>query len=129
MAIKQIVKKVGEKVVDVASDVLSAPARIKANAQIKQSDRVYKDAKMVNDFKGKPDSGDYTDPLFRARINNLHDKADAQEKAAKLEVAKKVNAKPSNYETDYAKMRGGVPLRNDMQANGGKGYDKLNKKK
>lgn len=108
MAIKDIIKKVGAKVVDVASDVMSAPARISANNSIANSNRIFNDAKTVRDFKGKPDSGDYTDPLFRARVNNMNDKFDAEQKAKKLETAKKVMSKPSNYQTDYAKMRGGM---------------------
>lgn len=108
MAIKQTINKAKEKVIDVASDIISAPARFKASKSIAKSTRIFNDAKMVKDYKGKPDAGDYTDPLFRARINNLHDKADMKEKALKLETAKKVKNKPSNYETDYAKMRGGM---------------------
>lgn len=108
MAIKDTIKKIGAKVIDVASDVMSAPARISAANSIAKSTRVFNDAKTVNDFKGKPDSGDYTDPLFRARVNNINDKFDAEQKARKLLTAKKVDAKPADYQTDYAKMRGGM---------------------
>ena len=102
-----IIQNIKNKVIDVASDVMSAPARMKANASIANSTRVFNDAKTVNQNKGKPDSGDYTDPLFRARVNNIQDKLDAEKQAKKLDVAKKVMSKPSNYATDYAKMRGG----------------------
>ena len=104
-----ILKKIKDKAIDIASDVMSAPARIKAANSIKKSDRVYKDAKMVNDYKGKPDEGNYTDPLFRARTNNLHDKAEAKEREKKLLMAKSVANNPSDYESDYAKMRGAEP--------------------
>lgn len=102
-----IIQKIKNKVIDVASDIMSAPARISAANKTAKADRIFQDAKTVRDNKGKPDSGDYTDPLFRARVNNNNDKFDAEQKAKKLNTAKKVMAKPSNYETDYAKMRGG----------------------
>jgi len=112
MAIKDTIKKVAAKVVDVTSDAISAPARMKANSQIKESTRQFNDAKMVNDYKGKPDEGNYTDPLFRARVNVQNDRFDREQKAAKemkknaQSVAKKVNAKPSsNFGADYAAMR------------------------
>jgi hypothetical protein len=129
-----IFKKAKDKVIDVASDIMSAPARFSAAKKTAKADRIFNDAKMVKDFKGAPDAGDASDPLFRARINNMHDVADAkretQEKSIKLTIAKKVMAKPSDYGSDYAEMRSGkkIPYRNDMQRNGGAGYNALLKK-
>jgi hypothetical protein len=65
------------KIKEVVSDALSAPARSKA------------DIKLVREAKGTQDNGDYKDPLFRARAN----------------VAQMVAARPGPYGKDYAKMR------------------------
>jgi len=64
---KSIVSKIKNKVVDVTSDILSAPARYKANKSIAESNRVADAIKMTREAKGAQDGGDYRDPLFRAR--------------------------------------------------------------
>ncbi len=109
MAIKQTIIKAKNKVTGAASTVIANTVfgGNKAKKEIKNANRVVADAKTVRAYKGKPDEGNYTDPLFRARVNNTQDKLDAVEKAKKLNTAKKVMAKPSDYATDYAKMRGG----------------------
>lgn len=47
------------------------------------ADRQYKAYKMVNDSKGKPDAGNESDPLFRARVSMKHAQAEALKKAQK----------------------------------------------
>lgn len=57
------------KVVDAASDVMSAPARSKARNAKKRADAEVAMIKMVRAKKGEPDKGNESDPLFRARAN------------------------------------------------------------
>lgn len=105
MAIKNIIKKVKNKVIDVASDAMSYPARSKAKKEIAKSNAITNDIKLVNQAKGTQDGGDYRDPLFRARANVAVFKVEQEQKNKRIQIAKKVNRNPSNYETDYAKMR------------------------
>lgn len=105
MAIKQTIKKVKDKIIDVASDAMSYPARSKANKSIAKSNAITNDIKLVREAKGTEDGGDYRDPLFRARANVAVFKVEQEQKAKKLQIAKKVKNNPSSYEADYAKMR------------------------
>jgi len=65
--VKKIAKKVKDKVIDTTSDLLSAPSRYKSNKKMAESNRVYDAIKLTKNSEGKPDGGDYKDPLFRAR--------------------------------------------------------------
>lgn len=71
------------KVIDKVSDVLSYPARRKAQKSMIKSGNIINDMKLVNEAKGTQDKGDYTDPLFRARANVSGYKVDSQMKALK----------------------------------------------
>lgn len=62
-------KKAFNKAVDVTSNILSAPARMKADASIRKSNQLLEDVQTVRKAKGVQDKGDYRDPLFRARAN------------------------------------------------------------
>lgn len=105
MAIKNIINKAKNKIIDVASDAMSYPARSKAAKSIAKSNAITKDIKLVNQTKGTEDGGDYRDPLFRARANVAVFKVEQEQKNKRIQIAKKVKTNPSNYETDYAKMR------------------------
>lgn len=114
MAIKKIIKKAKDKIIDVASDAMSFPARSKANKSIARDTAILDDIKLVQQAKGTEDGGDYRDPLFRARVNVSNYKYDQEKKMQKIEeeekkkkikTAKKVNNNPKDYESDYAKMR------------------------
>lgn len=89
MAIKDTIKKIGSKVVDVASDVIADNFMgARANrAKAAKSNALASDMQMVKKAKGAQDGGDYRDPLFRARAN------------------------VSNYETEYAMRMSGKPTR------------------
>lgn len=65
------VKNAVGKVQDAAATVIadSFMGGRKAKRQMRQDDFETKTLKTVNESKGKPDSGDYTDPLFRARVD------------------------------------------------------------
>lgn len=95
MAISNIIKKVANKVVDVTSDVLSAPARMNAAAAKTKADNDVAAIKTVRAMKGVPDKGDQSDPLFRARavVSNL--KTDNANYAA--DYAKKMSPKPKRF--------------------------------
>lgn len=105
MAIKTIIKKAKNKIIDVASDAMSYPARSKATKSIAKSNAITNDLKLVREAKGTEDGGDYRDPLFRARANVAVFKVEQEEKAKKLKLAKKVKNNPKSYEADYAEMR------------------------
>jgi hypothetical protein len=77
------------KIKEVVSDALSAPARSKAKKAMTKASNDVADIKLVREAKGTQDNGDYKDPLFRARAN----------------VAQMVAARPGPYGKDYAKMR------------------------
>ena len=61
-------RKLKDKVVDVTSDILSAPARIRANNAIKRSSEEARILRTVREMKNVPDRGNETDPLFRMRV-------------------------------------------------------------
>lgn len=72
MELKKITKRYGNKVVDVVSDVISAPSRIRSlrkrdNAnyeyEMLRTDRQTKNVDMSN--------SDYRDPAFRARMEAI----------------------------------------------------------
>lgn len=88
MAIKDIIKKAKNKVVDVASDIMSAPARIKSQMSVDKANSQIADLKMVRDMKHMEDSGNWKDPLFRARANVSNMKFE-REYAAKRAAANK----------------------------------------
>lgn len=92
MAISNTIKKVGKKVVDVASDVMSGFAPQRAANNQKKVDAQVKDIKMVREMKKVPDGGDYRDPLFRARANVSNMKADYE-----MDYAKKMSKKPTRF--------------------------------
>jgi hypothetical protein len=65
-----IIQKAKKKIIDVASDMMSAPARIKAEAAKKKADQDVADIKLVRETKNVDTSDkDYRDPVFRARAN------------------------------------------------------------
>lgn len=65
-----IVKKIKNKIIDVASDIMSAPARMKAKKAMIKADQDVADIKMVREMQGVDSSDmDWRDPLFRARAN------------------------------------------------------------
>jgi len=88
---KQIIdalKRTKDKVVDVTSDVLSAPSRAISGVKKKVSDDFYEFYKNKNntykrtreeDEAGKPDAGNESDPLFRYRINALNREFDEEQ--------------------------------------------------
>lgn len=62
--------KIIKKVIDVASDIMSAPARMKAKKAMIKADQDVADIKMVREMKSVDSSNmDWRDPLFRARAN------------------------------------------------------------
>lgn len=83
MSIQTMMAGAKKKVVDVASDMMTAPQRMAMEANKRNVDTTIAARQMVRSAKGTPDSGDYTDPLFRAR-SRVFD---------------------SNYEAEYAKKR------------------------
>lgn len=109
MAISDLIRKAGKKIVDVTSDVLSAPARIAAdNARVKANGQIAQ-IKMVRDMKNVPDKGNESDPLFRARASVSNMKTDALQAARK-----KASAAPANqgdFQTEYAKRMSGKATR------------------
>ena len=65
-----MLKAIKNKVIDKVSDVLSYPARRKAQKAILKSDAILKDIKTVRNSKGYDTSEkDWRDPIFRARAN------------------------------------------------------------
>ena len=65
-----IIKKAKDKIIDVASDIMSAPARMKAKKAMIKADQDVADIKMVREMKNVDSSDmDWRDPLFRARAN------------------------------------------------------------
>ena len=109
MAIKDTFNKAKAKVIDVASDIMSAPAQARAINAKKKADAQVADIKMVRQFKGKePVPNDERSPLFRARANVSNmgfEREQAMKKAAKAP------ANQGNYETEYAKRMSGKPTR------------------
>jgi hypothetical protein len=62
--------KIIKKIIDVASDIMSAPARMKAKKAMIKADQDVADIKMVREMKSVDSSDmDWRDPLFRARAN------------------------------------------------------------
>lgn len=92
MAILDTIKKAKAKVIDVTSDILSAPARAKAANQMKKADADVQDIKFVREAKGVQDGGDYRDPLFRARANVSNLKTTYEQ-----DYAKKMSKKPNRF--------------------------------
>jgi hypothetical protein len=76
-------QKVKDSVVGVVSDVISAPKRMKEDNKSKKSSAEADNYKFVREHQGKPDEGNYTDPLFRARVNAIHDTFDREESKQK----------------------------------------------
>lgn len=72
-------KRVKDKAIDVTSDILSAPKRIAEKAKEKKFAAEADNYKFVRERKGQPDAGNYTDPLFRARVSAIHDTFDREE--------------------------------------------------
>lgn len=86
-----IIKKVKDKVIDVASDIMSAPARMKAKKAMVKADQDVADLKMVREMKSVDSSDmDWRDPLFRARANVSGLKYEAEY------ARKRANAKRNN---------------------------------
>lgn len=107
MAIKDLINTAKNKVIDVASDVLSAPTRIKANLDAEAAARKTADIITVRKMKNVPDKGNYTDPLFRARMNVSGYNFDAEQARKKAATEKPTG----DYQTDYAKRMSGKPTR------------------
>jgi len=80
-------KRATGKVIDVTSNILSAPARFKGEAQERKADSQYRQQKLINDHRGQPDAGNESDPLFRARVNAIHDTFDREEARQKQTAA------------------------------------------
>ncbi len=77
-----------KKIINKTSDILSAPARAKAQLVKEKADQVVRDIKTVRAAKNIDLSDkNYKDPIFRARAN------------------------VSNYENDYAKKMSGKSTR------------------
>lgn len=95
MAISKQIKKIGNKIVDVTSDIMSAPARIKANNSKSKADSDVKQIKTVREMKNVPDEGDERDPLFRMRVNVSNMKTDSQRYSD--EYARKMSPKPKRF--------------------------------
>lgn len=73
-------------VIDKVSDVLSYPARRKAQKAILKADRDVRDIKMVREARNaEPIPNDYRSPLFRARANVSNLKYDADQRARKIQ--------------------------------------------
>ena len=73
---KRIINKIKEGVIDATSDILSAPARMKSNRAIRQSNydvKVLKDdrANRQAGYRYNPNEGDYTDPKFRTSVEAI----------------------------------------------------------
>jgi hypothetical protein len=83
--------KIMKKVIDVASDIMSAPARMKAKKAMIKADQDVADIKMVREMQGVDSSDmDWRDPLFRARANVSGLKYEAEY------ARKRANAKRNN---------------------------------
>lgn len=83
--------KIIKKVIDVASDIMSAPARMKAKKAMIKADQDVADIKMVREMKSVDSSNmDWRDPLFRARANVSGLKYEAEY------ARKRANAKRNN---------------------------------
>ena len=88
MAIKQFINKAKNKVIDVASDIMSAPAQIKSKMIQDKTNAFAKNHSMVKQMKNVPDSGGATlpngmpDTLFRARMNDISSMADYEKEYA-----------------------------------------------
>lgn len=91
MAIKKIIKKVKNKVIDVASDVMAAPAMIKAHNKMKQAD---KDVATLKLARGYDNSQSDNAVMARTAANFVRDRI-----------------KKENYEQEYARRRSGKPNR------------------
>lgn len=92
MAIKNIIKKVKNKVLDKTSDIVADTVfgGAKAKREMKKIDDYIRDKKLVRETKGLEPypNNDYSNPVFRARAN------------------------VSNFETEYAqKMNKKYPKR------------------
>jgi len=77
----QSIERGVRKTQDTTSSILSAPARYKANKQIKASDSLLRDIKLERKTRGV-DIGDanWKDPIFRARANVSNYKSDLDNK-------------------------------------------------
>jgi hypothetical protein len=85
-----ILNKVKNKVIDVTSDIMSAPARMKSRSAQTKADNEVKMIKMVRESRGRADKGDESDPLFRARVMVNHMKYES-------DYAKKMSGKSTRY--------------------------------
>lgn len=73
-------KGLKDKVIDVTSDIISAPVRAIHDSNSRLADKKYKAYKMVNDSKGVQDKGNESDPLFRARVSMRNEQKKALER-------------------------------------------------
>ena len=90
----KIIKSIKSKVVDVASDVLSAPSRAVSKVKATLADDKFRMLKKQNqekallkemDKSGVKDAGNESDPLFRHRINTINEAFDREhERRSKL---------------------------------------------
>lgn len=70
MALKNLITKTKKKVIDVASDAMSFPARNKAKKVIAKNNAYLADKKLLKEVgNSEPYPNDYTHPVFRARAN------------------------------------------------------------
>jgi hypothetical protein len=76
-----------DKVVDVTSDVISGPKRLSQGMKEDTANAQADNHRFVRENKGKPDAGDASDPLFRARVAAIHDTFDREEAKKKQESA------------------------------------------
>jgi len=70
--------RIKDTVIDKTSDVLSAPSRMRSNDMTKIANDKYDALKLKGVPANVPDKGDQSDPLFRARINAIHDTFDRE---------------------------------------------------
>lgn len=92
----KVLKKGKDKVVDVASDILSAPSRYASHIKTKNADYKYnkimsnrKQKEMFRemDRSGVVDKGNESDPLFRYRLNAINEAFDKELQRKKDEAS------------------------------------------
>lgn len=78
-------QKIKTKVIDVASDVMSAPARMKANRMIRQTNQDVKAIKAYQAIKGKPiEPYNESNPDFRTKMNAINATVNSEKRLKRL---------------------------------------------
>ncbi len=82
------IKTIKNKITNIAGEI-GATLRGKGISTMKgiQADRNRADVLLVRKSKGKPDEGNWKDPLFRARANVSNLKTEASMRAKKLQTS------------------------------------------